>query len=288
LKVDFIILGAQKCGTTTLARILEQHEQISFCSKKEPNFWCSTNNWKDDIAAYHDRFPKKENVLYGEASTSYTFLPLYNKYGKSQLSLSNKWGSFTVNKLPFKVTNINIPEDLYEYNPKMKFIYIVRNPYDRIKSAYKHFYHRAYIYKKINDAIPSESVLIDITRYYTQMKPYIEKFGRENILILNFEDLKSNQQKIRQHLTEFLNIEDKSFNSLGDIHSNKSSVFRPPYYLDKVPFRIRKVISNILNRQNVVADPLSYESKKLINYMLKYEVDEISNLMDQDLSHWLT
>jgi len=287
LKVDFIIVGAQKCGTTTLARILEQHPNISFCNKKEPNFWCATTDWKRDIDQYHNRYTQKENVLYGEASTSYTFLPLYNSKNRSQISVKNKWGDFSANKLPFKVINTKIPSDLFEYNPEMKIIYIVRNPFERIVSAYKHFYDRAYIDKKINDAILEDSVLVDLSRYYTQIKPYIKVFGRENILLLNFDDLRGNQRKVKKQLVDFLDIENDDFLNSEDLHSNKSSVFRPPYYLDKLPYRLQKLITRILNRKNNVVDPMSTESKRLINYLLDDEISKIGQLMNEDLNHWM-
>lgn len=286
MKVDFIIVGAQKSGTTTLSRILEQHASISFCNKKEPNFWCSTTDWERDIDAYHQRFESKEGVLYGEASTSYTFHPLYNMGGKRQIKMSNSWSRFSANMLPFKVVNVNIVEDLFEYNPQMKFIYIVRNPYERIISAYKHFYHRAYVNSEINQAVVDNSVFLDISRYYTQIKPYIDQFGRDNVLLLDFEKLKTNQKEVRESLSDFLELPTGSFIEEEDLHANKSSKFRPPYFLDKVPFFITKILTQLLGRQRIKANDLTPETKKIIRVSLSEEVTKIGELMNQDLSHW--
>ena len=46
-KVNFMLIGAMKCGTSTLAQILKNHPEIGFCREKEPQFFSKTNNWKN-------------------------------------------------------------------------------------------------------------------------------------------------------------------------------------------------------------------------------------------------
>ncbi|MDZ7821446.1 MAG: sulfotransferase [Candidatus Marinimicrobia bacterium] len=115
MKVDFIILGAAKCGTTTLYRILKDHPDINFCREKEPDFFSKTEDWKTHLADYHKLFREEEGKIYGEASHSYTAYPRFN---------------------------LNIWEDIHAYNPGMKFIYIVRDPVDRFISSYMQDYQR--------------------------------------------------------------------------------------------------------------------------------------------------
>ena len=45
-KVNFMIIGAMKCGTTTLVAILQDHPEIGFCKIKEPQFFCKNKDWK--------------------------------------------------------------------------------------------------------------------------------------------------------------------------------------------------------------------------------------------------
>ena len=52
-KVNLIILGFQKCGTTTLSEILANHSQINFCSQKEPNYFSNNKNWRENLENYH-------------------------------------------------------------------------------------------------------------------------------------------------------------------------------------------------------------------------------------------
>ena len=122
MKVNFLIIGAARSATTSLSSILASHQSISFSKPKEPQFF-SKENWRDSIGAYHKLFKKKEGVLYGEGSTNYTKAPFFNK---------------------------NIYSDILEYNPDMKFIYMVRHPLERIKSHYKFALERGYTIESIN------------------------------------------------------------------------------------------------------------------------------------------
>lgn len=54
-KVGFIVIGAQKCGTTSLAEILMSHPNIAFCKKKEPHYFSKNPDWKKNIESYYQK-----------------------------------------------------------------------------------------------------------------------------------------------------------------------------------------------------------------------------------------
>lgn len=102
MKVDFMIVGAQKCATTTLFGLLNRHPFIEGSSDKEPAFFAIHDNWARKLDQYHSLFKdNRPHVKHFEASTVYTFLPL---------------------------RKIGIYNEVYAYNPNMKIIYIVRDP----------------------------------------------------------------------------------------------------------------------------------------------------------------
>ena len=80
---ELFIIGSQKCGTTSLARWLNQHPDLSLCSNKEPNYFSIQFN---DISEddYHKLFDEKdkENKLFFEASTTYTKYPIFPEVSK--------------------------------------------------------------------------------------------------------------------------------------------------------------------------------------------------------------
>ena len=182
-KVDFMLIGAMKCGTSTLAQILKSHPDIGFCKIKEPHFFSKTENWRDNIDKYHDLFNFKEGKIFGEASTTYTQYPTFN---------------------------LEIWNDIFNYNPQMKFIYLVRNPVDRAISHYMHIYERGYTNNSIEETLRNLHILKP-GLYFTQIKPFIDEFGNERVLIIDFDDLINDREALLKKISNFLEIE---FNKL--------------------------------------------------------------------------
>ncbi len=271
MKVDFIILGAMKCGTSSLATILSLHPDISFSKPKEPHFFSRTNNWKQNLNEYHSYFPKK-GIIYGEGSTSYT------KYPSG---------------------NLNIWDDIFEYNHDMKFLYVIRNPIARTISHYAHIYQLGQINISLEDAVLKNPDLINFSRYYTQIIPYIRRFGRENVLILSFEEFIKNQERIVSDVVSFLGIDNNMPDNIEPVHTNKTyagRIERPQSkYKGKLFPKLVKKISPAMWRKMYVPTRrhfsekpvLSEKLQRVIVNMLELEILEMQNLTGMDLSAWL-
>ncbi len=104
---DFLILGAQKSGTSSLFLYLSQHPDIlSPCVNKELHYF--DLNFKQPSKWYRAHFPfKKQGKITGEKSPYYIFHPL-------------------------------APRRCREFNPEFKLIALLRDP---VKRAYSHFHH---------------------------------------------------------------------------------------------------------------------------------------------------
>lgn len=270
MRVDFMIIGAQKCGTSTLFDILDSHPSIVGSRPKETNFFSLSQDWRNDLRGYEGLFELKEGALYFEASTSYTFYPL---------------------------RNLRIWDDIFDYNPKMKFIYLVRNPIERVVSNYMHAYERGYTDLDIEEAIRTEPVFIDVTRFYTQVSPYIRRFGRSNVLLIDFDDLIQSRQTVLRAISEFLAIDFKKFGDYEKIHSNVSIGGRKKHRKfdnPSLPLRaIRRFLPSAWNRltdnskRSFGQRPaLTSECKEVIMNMLELEVRALERLMQKDLSGW--
>ena len=117
MKIDnfALIIGAMKCGTTSLFNILAQHPQVSPCFYKEPAFFSFNNRFSKGIEYYQSLWnwnPSSHKVAL-EASTAYT---------KTHR------------------TDFNTAENIAKFKDRanFKFIYILRNPIDRIESECNH------------------------------------------------------------------------------------------------------------------------------------------------------
>ncbi len=267
-----MIIGAQKCGTSTLFNILDSHPGIVGSRPKEPQFFSTSPDWRKEIDDYHKLFNQKEGVLYLEASTTYTFYPL---------------------------RNLRIWEAIYEYNPKMKFIYLVRNPIDRVISSYMHAYERGFTDLAIEEAVTERRQLIDVTRYYTQIRPYIKKFGSDRVLIIDFEDFIKKREAVLLQIADFMSIDYSQFANHEKVHTNASLGGGKKHHKYDKPSLPLKVVRKFLpplwdrmmdnSRRAFARKPeLSPEYREMIINMLELEIRALEGLMDKDLSHWLT
>ena len=100
---DFIIIGAQRCGTSSLYRYLSKHPDVTLNKIKEVHYF--STRFFMGLEWYKTHFPKKGFT--GEGSPYYFFHPLS-------------------------------PQRIHEALPNVKLILMLRNPVDR---AYSHFWH---------------------------------------------------------------------------------------------------------------------------------------------------
>jgi hypothetical protein len=109
-ELDFLIVGAQKSGSTSLRAFLEEQEKDIFILNRELHFWNRKGQYQDGagLNAYLDNFAEaKPNQIKGEKSPSY-------------------------------LVSQEAPERIHKHFPEVKIIAILRNPIDRAYSAYWH------------------------------------------------------------------------------------------------------------------------------------------------------
>ena len=102
---DFIIIGAQRCGTSSLYSYLIQHPQIAPAARKELHYF--DLNYAAGDEWYQAQFPSSSETLTGEGSPYYLFHPLAAERCASVV-------------------------------PDAKLIVMVRDP---VKRAYSHYHH---------------------------------------------------------------------------------------------------------------------------------------------------
>ena len=180
---DFMIIGAQKSGTTSLAYQLAQHPALSICGQKEPHYFSKSKDWQADLARYHKLFSPQDGQLCFEASTSYSFLPEYPETAQR----------------------------LRDYNPDLKLIYILRHPVERIRSHYLHRVRRGKVFRPPGAEIRRNPIYLDRSRYATQIRPYLELFPAEHVLILIFEEYAADPQAAFGRVADLLGVSPAGF-----------------------------------------------------------------------------
>lgn len=198
---NFIIIGAAKAGTTTLYRYLTRHPNIFMSVPKEPTYFAHDERFSRGEAWYLSLFlDAGSDQLCGEASTSYTSLPLY----------------------PDTVARM---ADLI---PSAKLIYLMRHPVDRAYSHYIQLIQNNRIVnpnykfdKTFEEHIASDDSVIQSSNYMLQINKYLARYSRDRMLFLLFEEFITDPQSSLTQVADFLGIDrDFEFFGAGEVKEN--------------------------------------------------------------------
>ena len=184
MKIDFLVPGINKCGTTTLCYLLGEHPQVFIPEMKEPHHF-NRLDVVEHRPAYERLFsPAQPGQLLGEGSQMYT---------------TEQFGEL-------------VSARLAQENPEMKLIFCVRNPIKRIESSYREFHHSGPHYAVnapfgIANAISGLPALLADSRYWTRLQCFREHFSDEQILVVFLEDLQKNPQQELSRCYAFLGVD---------------------------------------------------------------------------------
>lgn len=209
-----MIIGAMKCGTSSLYDYLIQHPQICPCKTKEPEYFSENQSHKIKCETYEELFEFNENAhkYTLEASTGYTKYPL----------------------------EMNVPKNIYNYGIKPKLIYIVRNPIDRIESHYNFMQRNENWSLEVLD-----SHLIKVCDYFTQIKHFEEYFDKKDILVLDFEELKNSPIKVLHEIYQFLGLDNGFYPNFFEVKNKTRPISKLERKLKRIGFdKVFKLLPN--------------------------------------------
>lgn len=176
---NLIIIGAMKCGTTSLHYYLNLHPEIYMSAQKELAYFAEGYNWKRGEAWYRSWFGPEVPVR-GEASPHYTAFPRH----------------------------LGVPERMHALVPDAKLIYLVRDPVERILSHYQHQFAARREHRPLAEAVfDLEKGYFDRSRYYLQIQQYLPYYPLERILILDQEDLRCRRAETLRAVFRFLGVD---------------------------------------------------------------------------------
>lgn len=232
---DFMIIGAQKSGTSSLYYYLKQHRQISSSYVKEVHYFDgglkpNIDNFEKGLSWYRSNFPRAEMIR--KRRKVFDSSPLY-------------------------LFNPIVPKRISDIIPKVKLIAVLRNPTERAISHY--FYEKKLGYESlpIMDAfLAEEERLRPILErqdykhtnfihfsyksrglYYEQLNRYLKYFSMSNILIIDSASLFSNPESTLQQVFQFIGVDDKFVVEdlqARNVSMNRTKVAPEIYeYLDK-------------------------------------------------------
>lgn len=199
-----LIIGAMKCGTSSLFYYLSEHPQIAQSREKELHFFSRDHEYEKGLNWYFRQWapgPGQDVAL--EASPSYTMAP-YTPDVPERIAHAARTTGLT-----------------------FKFIYIVRHPLARIES---HIAHRlagselAGRQKTVEEQKWDEENFA-LTRYASQLDPYVARFGREAVHVAFLEELQASPHEVLQRACRFLEINETfRFTSVDVVRNTRQTV----------------------------------------------------------------
>lgn len=188
IKLDFAVIGTQKSGSTYILKNLRDHPSIQMPYDEVPYFEDPDFNSGKKLIDYFRK--NKSNKILGIKRPNY--------FAKKE-----------------------VPSRLIANNPEIKLILFLRNPSERLISAYFHgmkmgFLPALQINKGLTKILtfdkiffknyPYSKQLIDYGYYSIHLKNYLKYFKKENIYIGFFEDFKNNPLLTIKKIYKFLEI----------------------------------------------------------------------------------
>ena len=289
LRPTFFIIGAPKCGTTSLHHYLSTHSQITMSVPKEPHYFSTDiiNGGIRDEEEYLDCFSHgdKKTIAIGESSTLY----LYSKVAVQKI---------------------------YDYDKKSKFIVMVRNPIEIAQSfhqvALKVFgetetnFQKAWLLeqnRKVGQKIPKGCIdrqLIlygNIAKIGRQIERLISYISAENIHFIIYDDFKNFTKHEYIKVLKFLKVNSElpmNFPSHNKSRKIKNETITKwtnyaSFLKQKLRVKTRFNVANRIHKVNVTDQPLDKLPKNFLLKMDKffeYDISLISQFVKKDLSNW--
>ncbi len=177
---DFLLIGAQKSGTTWLWEMLDRHPGTALPKQKELHYFGSSEIYAKGPEWYFSNFEDIDtHEVTGEASTSYLFDKVPYWYNKS-------------NEIEYDTSLPALPALVSRELPNVKIIVVLRDPVRRAVSAYLHWMRQG----NLSPAWGLQRTALEHPRlrilqygdYARHLGAWMGEFPKQQILVMLFEE----------------------------------------------------------------------------------------------------
>lgn len=288
-KPNLYLVGAPKCGTTSMHNYLRTHPSVFLAEPKEPWFF------NDDMTARnYTSFEEYESLfegvddqdIVGEGSTLYLY------------------------------SNNAVP-NILRYNPAARFIVMLRNPVDMVESWHSQLLYsqteseeRLSVAWKLQEArmrgqhIPSRCRDPQLLQYAhicslgEQLRRLLRHAGNSRTQIIFLEDLKRHPKRVYNEVLDFMNVADDNRKNFPQYNQRKETRSR---WVSKAVKSIGNVAEKLgvpsgtgilapICRLNTKPRKVGQVTESFRQYLKSYfeeDVEILADLTGRNLEHWL-
>jgi len=292
---NFFIVGAPKSATTAMYEYLSQHPEIFMSPVKEPYYF------GHDLVYLNIQRPTEDE-----------YLSLFSG-ATDEKALGEASITYLVSE--------RAAQEIKEFNPRAQIIIMLRNPIDMMYSM-----HSQALFTQVEDvkdfakalsleakrkqgqSIPPKTTILsfilyrELATYSEQVKRYFEVFGRDRVRVIIYDDFKRDVSLAYQETLRFLGVDDQfQPESYDAVNINKSrrnewaiTALKHPQVVNAVRFMLpsRNLRQQIASKFQFISikeaprPPLSSELRAQLRSEFLAEVNQLSSLLDCDLTHW--
>lgn len=266
----FLVIGAMKCGTTSLYYYLAEHPEIGMSRRKETDFFLKTHgNWEQGRDWYAHQFPDDVPER-GECSPNYTKRHLFDGVAARVQSVC----------------------------PDVKLIYLVRDPIERTVSHYWGSYQQGREERSFEAAVADveHSNYVLTSRYHMQLQPYLDRFSERNLLVLSTEALGTTPTDTLRTIYRFLGVNSTVQNRRTKRRFNSSAAKKKlPAWIRwvsrQVPQHVKDRFRPYLHRQwlpgeRVPRPEVTPTVRAQLEEALRPEAEALRELTGRDFEAW--
>lgn len=156
------VIGAMRCGTTTLYHALRQVPGVSVTRIKEPDYFIAEKSHYRGEGWYSGLFPDLGGLCV-DVSPNYAKCDVF----------------------------AGVPERIFAYSPHARIIYIVRDPVERALSEYSHQISAGVRMPPMEQLLdtPEGRHILSTSAYATQLHAYRRVFPEDQILVVDMDRL---------------------------------------------------------------------------------------------------
>lgn len=284
---NLLVIGAQKCGTTSLHAYLGAHPEIFMAAGKELDFFIRTEesiptmvgNWDRGLEWYRSRFRGAGERVRGESSPNYTVHPFVR----------------------------GVPERAASVVPDAKLVYLVRDPIERLVSHYVHQVAAGRERRPIDEAVADvgstqSSGYLFRSMYSMQVRRWLEAYPEEALLIASQEELLHDRRSTLNRIFSFLGVDSAvtapDFERLSERSSEKRSSGAVERRLrhgsirriaERVPGALRTPVGKAARAvagRRIARPGMKSETREALRLAFAADVADLRQLTGRTFSEW--
>lgn len=318
-KPNFIIVGAPKTSTTSLYYYLRAHPEIYMSPVKEPQYFAQDLNqnaqqpWNIEKYLVQNPLSFKQH---GNFERLENYLELFRE-AENETALGEASVLYMVSKVA--------SHSIYEFDPKMKIIMILRDPIRRAYSRYLMAVKEgrfdcldpsvSHFKAIINDLMETGQKysteyqqFVDESLYFRQVKRFLDLFPIDQVKIIIFEEMIKDYPMAYKGILEFLGVSDTEFQPdfnkkyfESKIPTSKRVLFTNkvmkkitdsklnnkfiPEFMRKIWRKFRHSRDKKAYRTEKIPKPTEKDRKELLSFF-KDDILKLEKLIDRNLSSW--